>query len=424
METICSKKVVILGAGFGGLYAGEYLSRLLKKDMSVEVSIIDRHNYFLYTPMLHAAATGSLEPRYIAFAVRKEFRNKNIYPHIAQVHSIYPAKKLIQLGDSMISYDYLLISLGSQTNFYGMESVAAKAFTLKDVKDAVTLNNHIIDMFEKARWAEHAEEREKYLTFVIAGAGPTGVELAGELQGYLHNELKKDYPRINAGEIKVYLVEAADRILPSIEPELANEAVRRLEEIGVNVMLSTPIRDYNDEYEIDLGDKGKLKSRTLIWAAGVKNSPVLEGLPYEKDRIGRIIVDEYLQVPSDPDVFVIGDNACCIDKNSQKPYPPTAQIAVREAKLAALNIHNKIYGKPLKAFDYKQIGGFVSIGDNYAILAANKFSLKGFVAWFMWNLVYIQKLPGKKNRFLVTLHMFLRIFFERNTAQLDIVDRK
>lgn len=424
MELTCSKKVVILGSGFGGLYTADYLAKRVNKDQSVEVSIIDRHNYFLYTPMLHAAATGSLEPRYIAFAIRKEFRHKNIYPHISNIHSIDTHKKLVQLDSGVISYDYLVISLGSQTNFYGMKNIEQKAFTLKDVKDAVIMNNHIINMFEKARWAEHAAEREKYLTFVIAGGGPTGVEVAGELHAYLHNELKKDYPRINAGEIKVYLLEASDRILPSIDLALAKEALRRLEELGVKVMLSSPIKDYNDYHEIDLGEKGKLASYTLIWAAGVKNSPVLENLPYEKDNIGRIIVNEYMQVPSDPNVFVVGDNANCIDKTSKKPYPPTAQIAVREAKVAAQNIYNVIYSKPLKPFTYKQIGGFVSIGDNYAILAANKFSLKGFIAWFIWNLVYIQKLPGRKNRLLVTLHLFLRVFFERNTAQLDIINDK
>lgn len=421
METICATRILILGAGFGGLYTADHLEKLCRNDPSVEITIVDKHNYFLYTPMLHAAATGSLEPRYIAHAVRKSFRKRRVFPHIATIQKIDLEKKLVTTSRGELKFDTLVISLGSETNFYGMMDVEERSFTLKSLSDAVKVNNHIINMLERARWEEDSEKRKELLTFVVVGAGPTGVELAGEIQEYIHHELHKDYPRVSLSEMKVVLVEATDRILPSIERDLADEAVKRLQKIGVEVLLSTPVKGFQNGV-VDMGEKGKLRSQTLIWAAGVRNSRVIEELPLAKDRMGRIMVEPTLQIKEYPNVYVLGDNSHCIDPNTGKPYPPTAQIAVRQAKVVAQNVYNSLNRRPLKEFGYKDIGGFVSIGDNYAILAARPFSLRGFLAWFAWNLVYIHKLPGAKNRLLVTMSLLLRQFMERNTAQLDIIE--
>lgn len=420
METICATRILILGAGFGGLYTADRLEKLCKHDPSVEITIVDKHNYFLYTPMLHASATGSLEPRYIAHAVRKSFRKRHVYPHIAAIQKIDLEKKTVTTSRGELKYDIVVISLGSETNFYGMKDVEERSFTLKSLSDAVKVNNHIINMLERARWEQDSEKRKELLTFVVVGAGPTGVELAGEIQEYIHNELHKDYPRVSLSEMKVVLVEATDRILPSIERNLADEAVKRLQKIGVEVRLSTPVKGFQNGV-VDMGEKGKLRTQTMIWAAGVRNSKVIEDLPLAKDRMGRIMVEPTLQIKEYPNVYVLGDNSHCIDPSTGKPYPPTAQVAVRQAKVVAENVHATLHNRPLREFTHKDIGGFVSIGDNYAILAAKPFSLRGFLAWFAWNLVYIHKMPGAKNRLLVTLSLFLRQFMERNTAQLDII---
>ena len=413
-------RILVLGAGFGGLYTAVYLDRYLKKQPNVWITVIDRRNYFLFTPMLHSTATGSLEPRYIAHSVRKIFRRTRVHAHIGEVRNIDLSNKIVQTEHRSLPFDDLVIALGSETNFYGLESRLENIFTLKSLKDASAINNHLIRMFEKAYWEDDPENRRAALTFVVVGGGPTGVELAGEIYEYAHRELLRDFGRrISREEIRVILVEATGRILPSLPEKLSLEALARLRKIGIEVILEGRLEEYRKGV-MCLRGKEPVRAETLVWAAGVRTNPLTAVLPLEKDSQNRIRVKGTLECLSMEHIWVVGDNASCLNPWEGRPYPPTAQTAVRQARTVAQNIAARLTKRPEKIFAHNHVGGFVSIGDNYALLSAKQFTLSGILGWFLWNLVYIHKLPIVRYRLFSTFGLFLKVFFERATTEIDL----
>jgi NADH dehydrogenase len=413
-------RILVLGAGFGGLYTAVYLDRYLKTRPDVWITVVDRRNYFLFTPMLHSTATGALEPRYIAHSIRKIFRRTRIHAHIGEILDIDLVGRTVSTVHRTMPFDDLVVSLGSETNFYGMENRFEKAFTLKSLKDATAINNHMIRMFERAYWEDHPEDRKAALTFVVVGGGPTGVELAGEIYEYATRELLRDFRRrIPKEEIRVVLVEATRRILPALPESLSEEALGRLRKIGIEVLLGARLTGYAKGV-MEIEGMDPVRTETLVWAAGVKTNPVVAKLPLDRDPIGRVRVKGTLESESMEHVWVVGDNASCLNPNDGKPYPPTAQTAVRQAKVAAYNIVARIEGRPEKTFSHDHVGGFVSIGDNYALLSAKQFTLTGIVGWFLWNLVYIHKLPIVRYRLFSTFGLFLKVLFERATTEIDL----
>ena len=420
VETEKPYRVLILGAGFGGLYTAVYLSRFLGKHRpDVWVTVVDRRNYFLFTPMLHSVATGALEPRYVAHSIRKIFRKTRVHAHVGKIEGIDLENRQVRTTHRSLPYDDLVIALGSETNFFGNLDLERRAFTLKNLEDAARVNNHIIRQFERAYWEENPEIKRGLLTFVVVGAGPTGVELAGEIYEYAHRELLRDFGRrITKDEIRVVLVEATGRILPSLPEKLSQEAIRRLESIGIEVMLGTRLESWDGTMVRLTSGSGFLAS-TLVWSAGVKTNPLVRELPLDKDPSGRIIVRSTLEARTMDHVWILGDNAHAIDPFEQKPYPPTAQTAVRQARVVAHNIAARLIKKPEITFAHRHVGGFVSIGDNYALLSAKQFTLTGILGWFLWNLVYINKLPIIRYRLFSTFGLFLKVFFERSTTEVD-----
>jgi len=414
-------RVLILGAGFGGLYTAVYLARFLGKlRPDVWVTVVDRRNYFLFTPLLHSVATGALEPRYVAHSIRKIFRKTRIHAHVGSIEKIDLENRQVVTTHRTLPYDDLVIALGSETNFFGNQELEREAFTLKNLEDAVRLNNHMIRMFERAYWEEDPETKKGLLTFVVVGAGPTGVELAGEIYEYAHRELLRDFGRrIAKEEIRVILVEATGRILPSLPEKLSQEAIRRLESIGIEVLLSTRLDSW-DGRTVRLTSGAEFLSSTLVWSAGVKTNPLVRELPLEKDPQGRIVVRSTLEAKMMDHVWVLGDNAHAIDPFEQKPYPPTAQTAVRQARVVANNIAARLLKKPEQTFAHRHVGGFVSIGDNYALLSAKQFTLTGILGWFLWNFVYINKLPIVRYRLYSTFGLLLKAIFERATTEVDL----
>jgi NADH dehydrogenase len=411
-------RVLILGAGFGGLYTAVYLARFLGKlRPDVWVTVVDRRNYFLFTPLLHSVATGALEPRYVAHSIRKIFRKTRIHAHVGSIEKIDLENRQVVTTHRTLPYDDLVIALGSETNFFGNQELEREAFTLKNLEDAVRLNNHMIRMFERAYWEEDPETKKGLLTFVVVGAGPTGVELAGEIYEYAHRELLRDFGRrIAKEEIRVILVEATGRILPSLPEKLSQEAIRRLESIGIEVLLSTRLDSW-DGRTVRLTSGAEFLSSTLVWSAGVKTNPLVRELPLEKDPQGRIVVRSTLEAKMMDHVWVLGDNAHALDP---KPYPPTAQTAVRQARVVANNIAARLLKKPEQTFAHRHVGGFVSIGDNYALLSAKQFTLTGILGWFLWNFVYINKLPIVRYRLYSTFGLLLKAIFERATTEVDL----
>ena len=414
-------RVLILGAGFGGLYTGVLLSQILgKRAPNVWITVVDRQNYFLFTPMLHAVATGALEPRYVAHSIRKIFRKTRVHAHVGEIEKIDLENRQVVTAHRSLAYDELVISLGSETNFFGNRELERRAMTLKSLEDAVQINNHIIRQFERAYWEEDPEKKKALLTFVVVGGGPTGVELAGEIYEYAVRELLRDFGRrIDRDSIRVILLEATSRILPSLSDKLSTEAIRRLTEIGIEVRLETRLESWDGEV-VRLSNGESLAAGTLVWAAGVKTNPLVRELPLDKDPQGRIVVRATLEAKTMDHVWVLGDNAHSVDPFEQKPYPPTAQTAVRQARVVAHNIAARILKRPQKTFAHHHVGGFVSIGDNYALLSAKQFTLTGILGWFLWNFVYIHKLPIIRYRLFSTFGLFLKVLFERATTEIDL----
>ena len=414
-------RVLVLGAGFGGLYTAVLLSRILgKRAPHVWITVVDRQNYFLFTPMLHSVATGALEPRYVAHSIRKIFRKTRVHAHVGQIERIDLENRQVITAHRALPYDELVISLGSETNFFGNRDLERRAFTLKSLDDAVRINNHIIRQFERAYWEENPEVKRALLTFVVVGGGPTGVELAGEIYEYAVRELLRDFGRrIERSFIRVVLLEATGRILPSLSEPLSTEAIRRLAEIGIEVRLETRLESWDGE-TVRLSTGESLAAGTLIWAAGVKTNPLVRELPLDRDPQGRIIVRSTLESKSMDHVWVLGDNAHAVDPFEQKPYPPTAQTAVRQARVVAHNIAARILKRPERTFAHHHVGGFVSIGDNYALLSAKQFTLTGILGWFLWNLVYIHKLPIVRYRLFSTFGLLLKFFNDTATTEIDL----
>ncbi len=418
MKTAGTSRVVVLGGGFAGIGAAASLVKSLGREANVEITLVSRHNYFLFIPMLHEAATGAVEPRHVAQPIRRAFRGKGLSFHKAEVRSIDLEARQVQTDRAVLDFDYLVMAMGSDTNFFGLEASSPHVFELKDLSDARTLHCHILEMFEIACSQDNPEARKPCLNFVVAGAGPTGVELTAEIHDFVHHTVLKDYPALSLDDVGISLVEMADRVLPGLDEPLSRVALTKLKSKRINLLLGTRISKITDQ-GLELNGEREVQTRTVVWTAGVKASPVLANLPVERDRIGRVVVDQYLQVPGHPGVYAVGDSASCQDPTTKKPFPPTAQVAVRQGGHVAQNIVAAIRDRPARPFEHVSWAGLVSLGSNAAIVDFSGFRLYGRPASFMWRLVYLTKLPGRQNKVLVALDWLLSLFFERNTAQSE-----
>lgn len=412
------EKIVVLGGGFAGIAAAAGLVKALGKGHRADICLVSRYNYFLFIPMLHEAATGAVEPRHVAQPIRKAFRGRGLSFVKAGVKAIDLDGRRVETDNGSFDFDYLIVALGSDTNFFGLDASKPHVFELKDLGDARTLHHHILEMFEEACSQEDPAARRAYLTFVVAGAGPTGVELVAEIHDFVHHSVLKDYPALSLRDVEIGLVEMADRVLPGLDLPLSRVALAKLQAKRINLLLGTRISRIT-EAGLELNGEREVGTRTLVWTAGVKASPVLAALPVERDRMGRVVVNELLQVPGYPGVYVAGDSASCLDPATHMPFPPTAQVAVRQGDHAARNIAASIRGRQLSPFKHVSWAGLVSLGANAAIVDFSGFRIYGRLASFMWRLVYLAKLPGRQNKVLVALDWLLSLFFERNTAQSE-----
>ncbi|MDP2937154.1 MAG: NAD(P)/FAD-dependent oxidoreductase [Dehalococcoidia bacterium] len=411
-------RVLVLGGGFAGINATANLARALGRNQQVEIWLVSRHNYFLFIPMLHEAATGAVEPRHVAQPVRRAFRGKGISFLKSEVQGIDLEGRRVQTDHGPMEYDYLVLGLGSDTNFFGLDAAKPHVFELKNLADARKLHYHILEMFERAATLDDPPLRRASLTFVVAGAGPTGVELVAEIHDFVHHTVLRDYPGLSLQDVEINLVEMADRVLPGLEEPLSRVAMDRLKSKRINLLLGTRISRITDG-GLELNGDREVETRTLVWTAGVRASPVVSGLPVERDRMGRVIVNQFLQAPEYPNVYVIGDSANCTDPVTKKPFPPTAQVAVRGGAHAAQNIAAAIRGGQPRPFEHVSWAGLVSLGANAAIVDFSGFRIYGRLASFIWRLVYLTKLPGRQNKVLVALDWLLSLFFERDTAQSE-----
>ena len=407
------KKVVIVGAGFGGLSLAKNLAR-----SSVEVLLIDKHNYHTFQPLLYQVATAGLEAEEIAHATRGIFqKQKNFRFCLGEVVDVNWNGRTVYLADgSKIGYDYLVLAAGGTTNYFGVEGAEQYGFALKSLEEAVDLRSHIILNFEKAD--QHGSDSEKGLTHVVVvGGGPTGVEMAGALCELIQKVLQKDYPHLPLENYQVSLVEASSGLLNAYNTSLQGYAVRQLKKRGVNVLLNTQVTRVTPS-QVHLSTGEIMDAQTLVWAAGIQASNLANTLNLPTTRGGRIVVDEQLRVNDYANVFAVGDIAASTDPDGNL-YPQLAPVAMQAGKHAATVIKREMEGKTAGPFVYKDRGTMATIGRNAAVAELN-FGIRstGFVAWIMWLVLHLMQLVGFRNRLNVLMNWAWNYFTYDRSARL------
>jgi NADH dehydrogenase len=418
-----SRRIVVLGAGFGGLYAAMRMADEYWSDPETEVLLVDRHNYHLFTPMLTLVAASAIHPPGVAFPVRRLLRDHHLAFQRAEVQSIDLDGKLVQTDRGPIAYDKLVIGLGSVTNFFGLTDVERFGFKFKAIADAVSIRNHIVDCFERASMLDDPAQRREWLTFSLIGAGPTGVELAAAIHDFMHHSLVEEYPNIIFDdEVRILLFEMQDRLLPNHDGDLGETAARVLERKDVQLRLKSAVANAW-EGGLRTKDGEEIACRTLIWTAGVQASPVVAALPLQKGRGGAIVVDACLRVPGYPGVYALGDIAAYTNPQTGKALPPDAKVALQQAGAVAENVIREMRGQEPEPFIYHHFGDMISLGTNAAVANVFGYKLTGFPAWMLWRLYYLGRLQGIENKLRVVVDWLIEALFERYTARLDLEAR-
>jgi NADH:quinone reductase (non-electrogenic) len=386
--------VVIVGAGFGGIEAAKSLSRA-----AVDVTLIDRQNYHCFQPLLYQVATAALSPADIAWPIRHILRRQqNATVFMAEVTGVDLTAQRVQIAGDPIPYDYLVLATGATHSYFGHDEWADCAPGLKRIEDATRIRRSLLIAFEQAELTGDEAERQRLLTFVIVGAGATGVEMAGAIAEIALQTLPKDFRRIDPRKSKIVLLEAGPRVLPTFPQELSDYANRAMVRMGVDVRTSTRVESC-DRRGVNL-DRGRLDAGTIIWAAGVIASPAAQWLAAEHDRAGRVIVGPDLSLPGRPNVFVIGDTASVRDEKGNN-VPGVAPAAKQMGRYVGKLIAARVAGNALPAFRYRHPGDLATIGRRAAVVKLNRVHLKGFIGWLFWSVAHIYFLIGLRHRFIV-----------------------
>jgi len=431
------KKIVILGGGYGGVECTRKLEKYFRDDDNVEIILISEDNFLLFTPMLPQVAAGMLATRHIVMPIRTIIKKTTFYE--GRVKNIDPYGKIVNLWGTSekrgvsIHYDFLVVSLGSETNFFGMSDVEKHAYTIKTLNDALTIRNRVIDMLEQAENEPNPILRKSLLNFVIVGGGFAGIETAGEIMDLLI-DARKYYPNISRDEIKVFVLEALPNILPGFSEKLAKFAHQLLTKHGIEIKLKTTVTSF-DGYEImmkkiddntdnkEISEREAIQTRTVIWTAGVTPVNTIKRSMFKTER-GKIIVNDFLEVMEFPGVFAVGDCALFVDPTTERPFPPTAQLAEAQAKSAAYNLHSLIKNQKMKKFEYKSKGQMAIIGKRNGVASFFGMNISGIWAWALWRNVYISKIPKWDKRLRVLLDWTIDLFFDRDISRLKFADRE
>lgn len=408
MSTTSLPKIIIIGAGFGGLFAARTLA-----GKSVDVLLVDRQNFHTFTPLLYQVATCALDPSEIAYPVRSIFRGKdNIRFLLGNVTTINTHERVITIAtndqERQEPYDYLILATGSVPTYFGNSSFQAHSLELRTLSDSVKLRNHVLQLFEKAAWTEDVTLRAALTTIVVVGGGPTGLETAGAIYELYNYVLKKEYGRFHL-KTRVILVEMLPHLLAPYPDDLRRAALQQLQSLGVEVLLEKRVTEVTADH-ITLGDGEIIPTHTLIWAAGVKASPVAELLGVPLARGGRLPIEPTTAVKGIDHVFAVGDMTHLEDPNGQ-PYPMLIPVAQQQAILAAQNILAHLNGQPLKTFTYLDRGIMATIGRSRAVAwLYNRLPLKGFMAWMVWLIFHLLTLLGFRNRLNVLVNWVWNYF--------------
>lgn len=408
------ERVVIIGAGFGGIKLAKTLS-----NKPIQVVIIDKHNHHTFQPLLYQVATAGMEAESVAYPIRKIFkRSKNVFFRMGEVVHIDEANKLVHFGDDDIHYDHLVIATGAVTNFFGNEGLTISSMPMKSVTEALDLRNMVLQNFEKCLVNSNERKRQGMMNIVIAGAGPTGVELAGALGEMKLHVFPKDYPELDLSQMNIYLVQSPDRVLPMLSPKSSEKAKRYLEKLGVTVVLNTRVLDFFGDYVQTSGDD--IIARTLIWTAGVTGNPVKGVVMQSVNKTNRIIVDEFNRVKGMDYIYAIGDVASMEVETSPKGHPMVAPVAMQQASNLAKNFLRSIKGNEWKPFVYKDKGAMATVGKNKAVVEVGKTRIGGSIAWFIWMAVHLMSLVGFRNKMMTFLN-WTKNYFSNDRANRLIV---
>lgn len=389
-------RVVILGAGFGGLEAAKTLRRA-----PVEITLIDRQNYHCFQPLLYQVATAALSPADVAWPIRHILRRQeNATVFMAEVTGIDAGARIVNTKAGSFSFDFLVIATGARNWYFGHENWAEVAPGLKRIEDATRIRRNILSGFEEAELARDDVERKRLLTFVIIGGGPTGVEMAGAIAEIARQTLARDFRRIDPRTARIVLIEGGPRVLPTFSEQHSSYARSTLEAMGVDVMTSCPVLEC-DGRGVDLAG-GRIEAGSIIWAAGIMASPAAQWLSTEHDRGGRVVVGPDLSLQGFNDIFVIGDTASVKDANG-RPVPGLASAAKQMGKYVGKLIAARAAGQSLPPFRYRHEGSLATIGRRAAVVELGPIQLKGFIGWMFWSAVHIYFLIGLRNRFVVAI---------------------
>ena len=413
-----AKKVIILGAGFAGLQ----LARRIK-NTDFDTTLIDQYNFHQFQPLLYQVATGRLEPSAISFPLRKVFQNeKHLHVRITKVTSVDLARQVVVTSDGDFSYDYLIIATGCTSNFFGNKNFEQHAFPMKSTNEAIALRNRLLLNFEDALSATPGE-LEEIMNIVIAGGGPTGVELAGSLAEMKKNVLPKDYPDMDFSKLKIYLVEGMQHTLQNMSEPAQQKSQQYLEEMGVTIMTNTLVQDFDGKL-ITLKDGRTIKTRNMIWTAGVMGN-VPEGVPKELVvRGNRIKVDQYNRMEGSANVFVLGDVAYMENKDFPKGHPQLANVANNQAKTLAANMKRLLANEPLKEFVYKNPGTMATVGKRKAVVDLPFLSFQGFFAWLTWMFLHLMLILSVKNKLFIFINWAISYFTNDTTLRLILLPTK
>jgi NADH dehydrogenase len=422
-------RVVILGGGFAGMRTAECLEQQFRARASLSVTLVSDTNALLFTPMLAEVAGSSLEPSHISTPLRSSLHQTEfIRGSVAEID--LAGRHVILQSDSAaggasqrreVPYDHLVFALGAVSNYLGMANLEKYSFNFKSLLDAIRIRNHVIEMFERADREEDDSRRRALLTFVIAGGGFAGVELAGALNDYARG-IVVDYPKLRRDDLSIVLVHSRDRILPELSETLGRYAQRKMEERGVTFRLNTRLTDAQPG-TVTLSD-GAIQAETLVWTAGTAPNPLTKTLPLVKDKRGALIVDKHLQVQEQPGLWAVGDCAAVVDAKTGQPCPPTAQFALREAQRLAGNIRAQTEGRSLRAFHFDSLGALCVVGHQTAcaeltvpFARGRTMRFSGLLAWLMWRGIYLAKLPGSERKIRVLMDWAVELFFPRDIVQ-------
>lgn len=411
------KKVIIVGAGFSGLKLAHKLN-----NTEYEVLLIDKHNYHQFQPLMYQVATARLEPTSISFPLRKVFqKSKNVRIRITEVLEVDIQNKILKTTLGEYRYDFLVVSFGCTSNFFGNKAIEKYSYPMKSIPEALQLRNHILQNFEDVLVAK-PEETESLLNFVIVGGGPTGVELAGALAEMKKNVLPKDYPEKDFSGINVYLVEGSPHTLNVMSDLAKTTSQKYLEDLGVKVLVNSYVDDY-DGNVVTLKSGEQIKTKNLIWAAGVTGN-ILKGIPSEViSRGNRIIVNRYNQVEGLDGVYALGDIAFMSTPKYPNGHPQLANVALNQADVLAQNFMNLLKNKPLKEFEYHDKGSMATVGKRKAVVDLPKFSFKGRFAWFFWMFLHLMLILSVKNKLSIFINWMMSYFYNDSTLRVILFSK-